>query len=73
MLMFADDLSQTTSDPIARHRAADFARRNEASTETINFLPGERSQHQEMAVLCTSLFAHSFELPGFSQSPAFRK
>jgi len=73
MLMFADDLSQTTTHPIAHHRAPDFARRNEASTETINFLPRKRGQHQEMTVLCTSLFAHSFELPSFSQSPAFRK
>ncbi len=73
MLMFADDLSQTTTHPVTHYRPADSARSNEASTKTINLPSGKRGQHQVMAVLGTSLFAHPLELPGFSQSPAFRK
>jgi len=73
MLMFANDLSQTTPHPIADDRATDFARGNEAGTQTIHALSGKRGQQQEIAVLCTPLFAHPLELPGFCQSPALRK
>jgi len=73
MLLFAHDLAQATTHPVAHDRAAEPASSNEPGAEVLNFIGSEYAQDQQLAAVGAALLLDALKFRCPNQAPAFRK